>query len=54
MNAGKPNESIKFPQFVLDENTALLIPGLTEDERKEMTAFHSSSLVDQMTAWRVR
>ena len=54
MNAGKPNESIKFPQSVLDENTALLIPELTEDERRAMTAFHSSSLADQMAAWRVR
>lgn len=54
MNAGKPNEGIKFPQSVLDENTALLIPELTEDERRFMTAFHSSSLADQMDAWRVR
>lgn len=54
MNAGKPNESVKFPQSVLDENTALLIPELTDDERKAMTAFHSSSLADQMAAWRVR
>lgn len=52
MNAGKPNESVKFPMDIVDANTRILLPKLTDEEYAAIKALHSSYLSDQRNAWK--
>lgn len=44
MNAGKPNENIKFGDTVLAENTEIILPGATDAELQAMRDYRSPSL----------
>lgn len=48
MNAGKPNENIKFPKEVIKENTAILFPELATQEINAFEAVHSSFFSEQL------
>lgn len=44
MNAGKPNENIKFGDAVLSENTEIILPNATDAELQAMRDYRSPSL----------
>lgn len=44
MNAGKPNENIKFGDTVLAENTEIILPDATDAELQAMRDYRSPSL----------
>ena len=44
MNAGKPNENIKFGDAVLSENTEIILPNATDTELQAMCDYRSPSL----------
>lgn len=44
MNAGKPNENIKFGDAVLTENTEIILPDATDAELQAMHDYQSPSL----------
>lgn len=44
MNAGKPNENIKFGDAVLAENTEIILPNATDTELQAMCDYRSPSL----------
>lgn len=45
MNAGKPNENIKFGDAVLSENTEIVLPNATDAELRAMHGYRSPSLL---------
>ena len=52
MNAGKQNESVKFPMEIADANTRILLPKLTDEEYAAIHVLHSSYLSEQRKAWK--
>ena len=51
MNAGKPNENLKFSPEEIAEATRAAVPGRSEAEYAALAASHANNLGDAVSAW---